>query len=498
MAVPIWTGTQEHQQPTRIWYPKARLATMGSETMPHHDVFQRAESLSPQQRQEFWCGEGGEHMIRFSHSEQHQCHLLFAMWNDFQQLDFADQQACKAGYIKQTYGCLSKARNSTRVIRQLQAFAHFVCGDGDMYIEPSKFIQCDSEVISQRALFKKLVKKVLARVEESEQKHKAAVKRKEGPPSKHVLKKTTVKKQPIPKIVAISIPLCESVAEDVLAEHPLIDEVVDADVEDGLPIYTIKIRDASSGEPQVYSYDALAIRKENLSSLAAYNEKWKKDVARVGEQIDPDTSTRTPIVTWKGKPAVSEVSKKFFEVVDWMGYYDLIQPSIEDDEKRPFTPVRPAGTSRSNSVSPLSSISSSTASTPLSSAEKRLQQIEDLVSIATSKKMSATSLRALFDKVQKAVREEPSSPAAETEQEFVSESEDMEDVGVEEEVKERNDEEGRDDGDDEAERDDEGAEAAMDEEAEGDEQPRHDRRAKRKAMVSLTFGKKRPSQRGHS
>ena len=491
MAVPIWTGTQEQQQPTRIWYPKARLTTMGSETMPHHDVFQRAESLSPQQRQEFWCGEGGEHMIRFSHSEQHQCHLLFAMWNDFQQLNFADQQACKAKYIKQTYGCLSKARNSTRVIRQLQAFAHFVCDGGDTYIEPSKFIQCDSEVISQRALFKKLVKKVLDRVEESEQEHKAAMERSTEPPSTRALKRTTVKAQPIPKVVVISIPLCESVAEDVLAEHPLIGKIVDADVKGGLPIYTIKIRDTASGEPQVYSYDALAIRKENLSSLAAYNEKWKKDVARVGEQIDPDTSTRTPIVTWKGKPAVSEVSRRFFEVVDWMGYYDLIQPSIEDDEKEAFTPVRPVATSRSYSVSPLSSISPSTASTPLSSAEKRLQQIEDLVSIATSKKMSATSLRALFDKVQKMVREEPSNPAAETEQEFLSGDEAMEGFGAseEEETKET-------DGDDEVDRDDEGEEAAM--EAEGDEQPHHSLRAKRKAMARLTFGKKRHSQRGHS
>ena len=325
VEVSIWTASAA-EEPTKIRYPKSRLTSMGTDTMPHHDIFRNAESLSSQQRQDFWCGEGGDHMIRFNKGEQYQCHLLFVMWHDFQQLDSSNQKACKDVYIRRTYDCLSKAGNSTRVTRQLQAFASFVCDGGDMYIEPSKFIQCNGEVISQRSLFKKLVQKVLEQVRRSEKEHKAAVERVDRSravaPSTRVVKNASISKSSVPQILAVSIPLCEAAAKEVLAEHPLISRVVSAEVKEGLPFYSIEIKgetSSASEEDAGYSYDALALRQGNVALLDAYNKKWKQNVARIGDLIDPITRQRTPTVTWKRGSQVTEVSKRFFESVGWMG-----------------------------------------------------------------------------------------------------------------------------------------------------------------------------------
>ena len=205
------------------------------------------------ERGEFWRGEGGDHLLRFNNSERHQCHLLFVMWHDFQELESSEQATCQEEYIKRTYVCLSKANNSTRVIRQLQAFAHFVCDGSSYFIQPSKFTQCDSEVISQRFLFKKLVEKVSERVQKSQNEYQAAVTRAAGgggSSSSRVLKNTSLKKQPLPKVIVESITLCEAVADEMLAEHPLISEIVSAEVEDGLPVYFVDIKgDIKGGVP---------------------------------------------------------------------------------------------------------------------------------------------------------------------------------------------------------------------------------------------------------
>ena len=402
---------------------------MGTDSMPHYNVFLKAEFLSPKERQGFWCGEGGDHMVRFGRAEQHQSHLLFVMWHDFHQLDSSTQQSCKSEYLKRTYECLSKAGNSTRVVRQLQAFAHFVCGGGDIYIEPSKFVQCDSEVVSQRPLFKRLVQRVMERVEQSEEKHKAAVERasksRSVAPSVRLLKSASKGEgsSPVSQTLMVSIQLCEAVAKEVLAEHPLISRVVSAEVHDCLPSYTIAVKGHPvSGESTTYSYDALAIREENIPLLAAYNKKWKQEVAKVGSQVDPATRQRTPTVTWKPDSRVTEVSRRFFDLVDWQDYYALVRSASEDEEGMSSnfsTPMR-------SSAEPARSAS---LSTPMTPAERTIQRIHNIVNSLASKGMSEPQLQALCNQVlQMSKQREPSGAAAETSLDSDLEGED----GVEE------------------------------------------------------------------
>ena len=386
----------------------------------------------PKERQDFWCGEGGDHMVRFGRAEQHQSHLLFIMWHDFHQLDSSTQQSCKSEYLKRTYECLSKAGNSTRVVRQLQAFAHFVCGGGDIYIEPSKFVQCDSEVVSQRPLFKRLVQRVMERVEQSEEKHKAAVERasksKAGTPSARLLKSASKSEalSTVSQTLVVSIQLCEVVAKEVLAEHPLISRVVSAEVHDCLPSYTIAVKGQTvSAESTTYSYDALAIREENIPLLAAYNKKWKQEVAKVGNQVDPATKQRTPTVTWKSDSRVTEVSRRFFDIVDWQDYYALVRSASADEEgmrNNPSTPVR-------SSAVPARSALPQSLSTPMTPAERTIQRIHDIVNSLALKGMSEHQLQALCNQVLQMSKEgEPSGAAAETSQDSDLEGED----GVEE------------------------------------------------------------------
>ena len=95
-------------------------------------------------------------------------------------------------------------------------------------------------------------------------------------------------------------------------EHPLIGRVVSAQVNEGLPCYTIEPKDnPSSGQEQEYSFDALAVREENLSLLIAYNKKkWRKDVACIGLQIHPVTKQWDATVTWKSDSKVVLVSRR--------------------------------------------------------------------------------------------------------------------------------------------------------------------------------------------
>jgi hypothetical protein len=467
---------------------------MSSETMPHHDVFQRAESLSTKERHDFWHGEGGDHLIRFNNSERHQCHLLLVMWHDFQELESSDQATNKEEYVKRTYDCLSKAKNSTRVIRQLQAFAHFVCDGGGNYIEPSKFIQCDSEVISQRLLFKKLVEKVSERVHKSQNEYLTAVARAAagGSSSSRVLKNTSVKKQSLPKVIVESITLCEAVADEVLAEHPLISKIVSAEVKDGLPFYTIDFKgDIKGGVPvrtgKAYSYDALAERNENLSLLSTHNMEWKKKVAKIGEQIDPNTKKRTPTVIWRGDSQVTEVSRQFFEKVDWMDLYELVRSSLTDVKSAPLTPAR--RTSQHPGIS-------SASSTPMTPEQQTVQQLHDLVNSFASGGMSATRLRTLYNQLRRAAEDESLLPAAETDKDVSSvmdEEEEEDNDSVSEEEREPSD--GSD-----AEEEAEEEEARMDDDEEVDEneesQPRETRStgSKRKPSTGLTSGKKKRPQ----
>ena len=501
MEVQIWTSSLP---PTKIWYPKSPLSTMGSETMPNPDVFRKVESLEAKDRRDFWCGQGGEHMTRFSKAEHHLCHLVFKMWHDFQQLDASHQHACREQFVTRTYQCLSKAKNPTRVIRQLQAFAHFVCDGGETYIEPSKFIQCQGEVISQRPLFKKLVERVLERVKRSEDEHQAAVDRvnrsRAKAPSGRVLDNTSVGKQSPSRPLVVSIALCESVAKEVLAEHPLIGRVVSAKVKEGLPCYTIEPKDnasPSSGQEQEYSYDALAVREENRSLLTAYNKKWREDVACVGLQIHPVTKQWDATVTWKSDSKVVLVSRRFFEVVDWEDYYDLIpSPALDDDEKgsAPVTPLRSAASSARHAPSSLSPWSSSGSATPVTAAQKTAQQIHELVDSVTSKGLSENRLRALLDLLVGAVEREPSMPAMETDQDAGSEHEDS-DEGDNESVNEDEEQaQGEEDAEEEHKEDEDEEEAQMDvdDKAEGDDDDtvaRTTRSSKRKAKTKLTAGR---------
>ena len=495
VEVQIWTSSLP---PTKIWYPKSPLSTMGSETMPHPDVFREVESLEAKDRRDFWCGQGGEHMTRFSKAEHHLCHLLFKMWHDFQQLDATNQHAYREQFVTRTYQCLSKAKNPTRVIRQLQAFAHFVCDGGETYIEPSKFIQCHGEVVSQRPLFKKLVQRVLERVKQSEGEHQAAVDRvnrsRAKAPSGRVLDNTSVGKQSPSRPLVVSIALCESVAKEVLAEHPLIGRVVSAKVKEGLPCYTIEPKDnasPSSGQEQEYSYDALAVREENRSLLTAYNKKWRKDVASIGLQIHPVTKQWDATVTWKSDSKVVLVSRRFFEVVDWEDYYDLIpSPALDDDEKgsAPVTPLRSTASSARYS----SSLSSGSA-TPLTPAEKTAQEIHELVDRVTSKGLSERLLRAVRDRLEDIVKKLPSMPANETEKDTGSEHEDEEEEGNGS-ISEGEEEAARGEEDAEEEhKEAEGEEEAqmdVDDEAEGDDdESRTTRGSKRKAKRGLTAGR---------
>jgi hypothetical protein len=497
--VSIWT-TSAAEGPTKIQYPKARLISMGTESMPHHDVFRTAESLSSQERQAFWCGEGGDHMIRFNKGEQHQCHLLFVMWHDFQQLDSSNQKACRDVYIRRTYDCLSKAGNSTRVTRQLQAFAHFVCDGGDMYIEPSKFIQCNGEVISQRPLFKKLVQKVLERVRQSEKEHKVAEEKvarsRAVAPSTRVVKNASISKPPVTQILAVSIPLCEAVAKEVLAEHPLISRVVSAEVKEGLPLYSIEIQGEASSTSEGdagYSYDALALRQGNVALLDAYNRKWKQDVTRIGDSIDPITKERTPTVTWKRGSQVTEVSRRFFERVGWMDYYELVRSSSTDDDDEfksaPFTPVRSTASPHPRS----SSRWSQSSSTPTTPAEKTVQELHEVVDNAASKGMSEARLRALLDQVLQAINQLPSSAAEETDKGTGSEMEDDGEVGSpidggeEKEVEQGDGNDAQDKDEDEGRMDEDDVE-----EEEDDPSPR---RSKRKAASRLSIGRKKQAHK---
>ena len=105
----------------------------------------------------------------------------------------------------------------------------------------------------------------------------------------------------------ISSALCEKYADEVVREYPLVCGIVSADLEDGLPIYTVKIAGEASSADQDnrYSHEALVVREENLVILATFNKKWKKEVVRVGEQIDPITEQRSPHNHVEGQAAVS-------------------------------------------------------------------------------------------------------------------------------------------------------------------------------------------------
>jgi hypothetical protein len=493
VKVSVWTSLQVS---TTIMYPKSRLSTMGTDSMPDLSMFRAAEARTANARQAFWCGEGGDHMVRFNNGEQHQCHLLFVMWHDFQQLDSSSQQACKSDYIKRTYECLSKARNSTRVIRQLQAFAHFVCDSGETYIEPSKFIDCSTEVTSHRSLFKKMVQKVLAKVKHTEQEHKAAMERPASSPSTRALANTSVDKQRLPKMLAVSIGLCERYSNEVLIEHPLISRVDSADVKDGLPIYTVVIKgEASLSEG--YSHDALAIREENLVVLAAYNSDWKKDVGKVGEQIDPLAKKRTFTVTWKGESDSAEVSKRFFELVGWMDYYQMISLSSHDDdeaESAPSTPLRLAPPHSQPSSSSQWSLSSPSSrfSTPVTRGEGTIQQLHELVDNTASKGMSETRLRALYDRFVEAVKKESSIPAMETDKDTGSEMEDDEAKSDGQPAEDEDEEETAQSGGDDDDQEEDGDTGRMDD----DYKPIQTRSAKRKAITkpSTSSGTKKRTE----
>jgi hypothetical protein len=502
VEVRVWTSPQHS---TAILYPTSRLRTMGSDTMPHHDVFQQAESLSAKERQGFWCGEGGEHMVRFNSAEQHQCHLVVKMWDDFRQLDTTSQEACQKQYVSRTYECLSKARNPTRVIRQLQSFAHFACGGGETYIEPSKFIQCPSEIVSERDLFKKLVQKVLKEVEKSRkalvQANNQDAKSRTRAPSARVLDQTTLGKQRVRKALSVTTSLCESVAKALLAEHPLIDSVESAEVHDGLPSYTINSKGTPSEDAEEFSYDALVVRKENRSLLTKFNNKWRKDVVSVGAQVNPATKERSATVTWKSDSKAVTVIPRFFEVVGWSDYYHLISPSIlgDDDEGSALaTPPRPVTPSFRHSFS-LSSQSSFGSATPVTPAEKAAQKMHELVDRVVSSGASLVNMRALLRQLEGAVEKMSSMSSMETEQDSGSDSEDEEkDGNVDKEVDSNRDEDTDQGEDDEDAGDEDGALMEDDDAVEGDDSvssERTTRSSKRKADIKLAGKTRKRAQR---
>ena len=497
ISVSVWTSTQKS---TAILYPKSRLSSMGVDSMPSQEVFRAVEASSANDRSAFWRGEGGEHLARFSNAEQHQCHLLFVMWHDFQQLDSSNQKMCKDDYINTTYQCLSKARNATRVIRQLQSFAHFVCDRGETYIQPSKMIECNGDVIFHRSLFKRMVQKVLKDVQQSREAHQAAEQRtRSTPASRRVLNNTsTSSKQRVPQVRVISSALCEKYADEVVREYPLVSGIVSADLEDGLPIYTVKIAGEASSADQDnrYSHEALVVREENLVILATFNKKWKKEVVRVGEQIDPITGQRSPTITWKGKPQSVEVSAHFFDVVGWMDYYKLIRLSPLDDDddnegkSAPFTPARSATPHSRYSSSPQSL--SSNLSTPSTPGEETIQKLHELFDRIVSKGISEDCVLSLCAQLEEVARKQSSVPAVETDKDTGSEMEedDVKSGGSSVEDDER-DEMAQDDD----ENDDDSETGRMDDDIElPDNEPRKPRDAKRKAITKLSAGTKKRAQ----
>jgi hypothetical protein len=379
----VWTSPQMCMM---IKYPTLELRSMKASSMPEPDIFQATERRTPDEREAFWLKEGGEHLQRFNKSEEHKCHLLLVMWHDFQQLPAANQTACKAGYIDNTYNCLSKARNATRALRQLQAFAQYACAGDDVSIEPSKFIECDSWVLCHPVLLKELVQGVQKAVSDSERQHKAAHNKlansKSGAPSLRVLKNAA--KQPLPKLITSSAALCQRVCQQVLTELPLVAKVMGAKVKNGLPYYHVATKSTSedsssaSDENAAYSYDALAVHDANVALLSAFNKKWKSDVSKVGEEIDPVTREHSCTVIWKGETQASVVSKRFFEAVDWLDYYHLIRVASTDNEGEhnapPATPARSVGSELRDrlGVSPAGSLSASSSSstTPTTLAGK--------------------------------------------------------------------------------------------------------------------------------
>ena len=439
----VWTSLQHS---TLITYPTSDLRSMKAQSMPEPGIFQTAERQTPAERETFWLKEGGEHLQRFNKSEEHKCHLLLVMWHDFQQLPPANQSSCKAGYIENTYNVLSKARNATRALRQLQAFAQYACIGQDVSIEPSKFIECDSEVLCHPTLFKELVQGVQRAVSESERQYKAAHdkldKSKSGAPSSRVLKNAA--KQPLPKLITSSAALCQRVCQQVLAEHPLIAKVVSAEVKDGLPYYFVQIKSTpednilSSAEETAYSYDALAVRSENLALLSAFNKRWKSEVSKVGEEIDPVTRVHSCTVTWKGAAQVSVVSKRFFEVVGWLDYYHLLRQASTDDTEEhkaaPATPARVGSELRDHiGVSPIGSLSASSASstTPTTPAGRTAEKLIRLANCIASLAMSDKDLSDLVRVVAKYEKKSLAASTAETDKEVASENDMENDDGQE-------------------------------------------------------------------
>jgi hypothetical protein len=407
MTIQVWAGPTGSR---RIMYPKALLQDMGTDTMPHYDVFRRVEGCTAAERQSFWLNEGAVHLTRFAQNERHRCHLLFVMWHDFQQLSSESQAACKPKYIENTYSCLDHGRNSTRLLRQMQAFAHYVCDGGDVYIEPNKFIDCDNEVVYSRVLFKKMVNQVLADVVDSEQQRKRAAAslndNRQQKPSQRVM--LNHNKQRLPKLLTVSIGLCQTVGIAVLKEHPVIISVLSAKVIDSLPSYTVqcKQRDEETASQSTYhSYDMLAVHMNNLEILRAFHDTWRSEVRWVANQMDPTTKALTLTVTWKDGQ-VNVVSQRFFEVVGWMELYDDVQRMSPEGSvgSMPETPG-PRITAGCIRLRPFLSSTSTT-------KQKALKRFFSLLHSAIEQASSEAELDALSSRVVQALSYVPTVPAA--------------------------------------------------------------------------------------
>ena len=215
--------------------------------------------------------------------------------------------------------------------------------------------------------------------------------------------------------------------------------------------------------------------------------EWKRKVARIGEQINPNTKKRTPTVTWRGDSQVTEVSRHFFEKVDWMDHYQLVRSSLTDEEEvksAPFTPAR---------RTTLHPGTSSASSTPMTPEQRTVQQLHDLVNSFASQGLSAARLRTLYNQLRRAGGNESLSPAAETDKDVSSV---MEDDGEEDNDSSVSEEEKVDsDGSDVEEEAEEEARMDDDEEVgENEKGKQHETRGKRKPSTGLTSGKKKRPQ----